>query len=852
VTETSTSSAATAPAVVPALRLHGVGKSYAGNPAVTDVHLEVLPAEVHALVGENGAGKSTLMGIAAGSLAADTGTVEIAGQELTSASPALAHELGLAVVYQHPAILDDLTVLENLLLAVPPARRTEPVKAWARAQLDRVGLDVDLSARASELRTAERQLLEIGKAVALQPKVLVLDEPTESLTQDQVERVFALVAELTAAGTAVIYISHRIAEVRRVADRITTLRNGIIRGTADTGRLTDDDIVEMVVGRALEAVFPPKHPDQGDVGLRVTGLSGAGFRDVDLVCRRGRIIGLAGVEGNGQRDVIRALAGLGTVTSGEVELQGERLQPSSPGAVAKRGVRFIPDDRTSEGLFADLSVRENMTVSHLPALARAGVVSTSREREAVAVGTAGTSIRAASDEVEVRTLSGGNQQKVIFARAMMTEPTLLLCDEPTRGVDVGARREIYQMLRELADGGASVVVLSSDAAELAGLCDDVTVLSAGRVAAQLHDDEVTEQAITGAALRSVHSRHDATGATGATDATDATAPAAARARRRDPLTWARRSDGAPGLLLLALAVVLAIVTTSRTPTFLGELNVQGLLVATTALGFVALGQLTVVMTGGIDLSAGPVLGLTIIVLSFTATDGGTVGVVTGALIALAVAAGVGLLNAGMVVLGGLPPIVATLATFVAVQGLTLLLRSTPGGLMDPTLLGLPYHAIGPVPVIFIVLVVVAVLAERLLRGAGGRALRATGSHRIAAERLGVRSGRATAAAYVLSSLGAGLAGIVVAGQIGIGDPTQGVSYTLTGITAVVLAGASVYGGRGSYPGVLAGALLLAMLSNASSFLGLDQAWQYWLPGGLMLVATAIAFRARGTTTAASH
>nr|WP_272917731.1 ATP-binding cassette domain-containing protein [Nocardioides flavescens] len=804
--------------------------------------MEVLPAEVHALVGENGAGKSTLMGIAAGSLAADTGTVEIAGQELTSASPALAHELGLAVVYQHPAILDDLTVLENLLLAVPSARRTDPVKAWARAQLDRVGLDVDLSARASELRTAERQLLEIGKAVALQPKVLVLDEPTESLTQDQVERVFALVAELTAAGTAVIYISHRIAEVRRVADRITTLRNGIIRGTAATGTLTDDDIVEMVVGRALEAVFPPKHPDQGDVGLRVTGLSGAGFRDVDLVCRRGRIVGLAGVEGNGQREVIRALAGLGSVSAGEVVLQGEPLTVSTPGHVARRGVRFIPDDRTSEGLFADLSVRENMTVTHLPALARAGVVSTSREREAVAVGTAGTSIRAASDEVEVRTLSGGNQQKVIFARAMMTEPTLLLCDEPTRGVDVGARREIYQMLRELADDGASVVVLSSDAAELAGLCDDVTVLSAGRVAAQLHDDEVTEQAITGAALRSVHSRHD--------DADAPVAPEKKRSRGRDPLTWARRSDGAPGLLLLALAVVLAIVTTSRTPTFLGELNVQGLLVATTALGFVALGQLTVVMTGGIDLSAGPVLGLTIIVLSFTATDGGTVGVVTGALIALAVAAGVGLLNAGMVVLGGLPPIVATLATFVAVQGLTLLLRSTPGGLMDPTLLGLPYHAIGPVPIIFIVLVVVAVLAERLLRGAGGRALRATGSHRIAAERLGVRSGRATAAAYVLSSLGAGLAGIVVAGQIGIGDPTQGVSYTLTGITAVVLAGASVYGGRGSYPGVLAGALLLAMLSNASSFLGLDQAWQYWLPGGLMLVATAIAFRARGGQTVA--
>ncbi|MDO9381119.1 MAG: ATP-binding cassette domain-containing protein [Nocardioidaceae bacterium] len=817
-----------------ALRLAGITKTFGTTVALQDVDLEVAVGEVHGLVGENGAGKSTLMGVAAGSLSPDHGEVEIAGHVLGSASAARAQELGIAVVYQNPAVVADLTVLENLVLAVPSPRREDgdDTRAWAARWLETVGLDLDLDARATELRTAERQLLEIAKALAQQPRVLVLDEPTESLTSDQVDRLFGLIAELVESGTAVVYISHRIAEVRRVAHCITTLRDGRVRGTAPTATLTDDDIVTMVVGRALSAVFPPKNATTGDDRVVVGELGGPGFRDVSLTCAQGQVVGLAGVEGNGQRAFLRALAGLNPPDSGTVRIDGDPVDLSRPGRATSAGVAYIAGDRAVEGLFPALSVRENMTVGHLGALGSGGIVSPRLERAAVTTGMTATAVRAASTDAPIGTLSGGNQQKVLFARAIMTEPRLLLCDEPTRGVDVGARREIYDLLRERADDGSTVVVLSSDAAELAGLCDEVVVFSGGRAVQTLRGDEVTEEKITGSALRAVRDRP--------TDDPTSTDRGRGRGARM------RRSDSLPGAVLLLLAVVLAAVTTVRSPTFLGELNVQSLLIASAALGLVALGQLTVVMTGGIDLSAGPVVGLTVVVLSYTATDGGAGGAAVGVVIALAVAAGVGLLN-GLLVLGlQLPPIVATLATFVAVQGVSLLLRDTPGGLIEPALMSSVISAVGPVPLLFVVLIVLAVLLERVLRNPTGMALRAAGSDPGAAARLGVPLGRTVLGAYVVSSVLAGLGGVVVAGQIGIGDPTQGVTYTLSSITVVVLAGASVYGGRGSYLGIVPGAILLAMLSNASNFLGLNQAWQFWLPGGLVLVATAIAFRTRPT------
>ncbi|MCE0764103.1 ATP-binding cassette domain-containing protein [Pseudonocardia kujensis] len=822
---------ADAPAVAdgtPALELRGISKSYGAVTALHQVDLTVTAGEVHALVGENGAGKSTLIGVAAGAVIPDSGSVVIGGRPLAHATPAAAREMGVAVVYQDPAILDALTVAENLLLAAAPVHRSRraATREWVATCLERVGLQVDPRQRAAELGPAQRQLLEIAKALDAEPAVLILDEPTESLAADDVERLFALVRGLAAAGTAVVYISHRIAEVRRIADRITTLRDGRIRGTSAAEGIDDDAIVEMIVGRSLEAVFPARADDIGAATLTVTGLGGTGFTDVDLTVHAGEIVGLAGVEGNGQREFLRALAGLNPATTGTLALGGTRIEPVSAAAAAAAGVRFVPADRLREGVAAALSVRENVAIGSLSRFATAGVVRTSTERRAVEREMAATSVKAASPETGILTLSGGNQQKVVLARMLLAEPTVVLCDEPTRGVDVGARAEIYGLLRGLAERGKPVVVLSADAAELAGLCDRVVVFSRGQVQEVLSRDDLTEDRITGTAVRATGGRADL-------PATDAPPR-----ERRSRLS---RADAVAAPVLLLLAAVLAGATAALVPAFLGPLNIELLLYAVAALAFVAVGQLAVVLTGGIDLAVGPLAGLLVVVMSFVLAEG--TDLVTGLLVALAVALGVGLVNGALVAVVELPPIVATLATSIAAQGAALLLRPQAGGSIDGGLTTAVQTAVGGTPVVFGVAVVLAVGADLVLRRTRvGVALRAVGPDRGAATRIGVRARSTVLAAYLACAVCTLLGALLLGAQIGVGDPSQGGPYTLTSISAVIIAGAGVRGGRGSFVAALCGALLLGVISNATSFLGLGQYWQFWLPGAVILLAVALSVR----------
>jgi ribose transport system ATP-binding protein len=830
-----------------ALRLHEVTKAFGAVTALSDVSFDVAAGEVHALVGENGAGKSTLMGIAAGSIAADAGWVEIGGQRLGRASARGAEHLGLAVVYQSPALVGDLLVRENLLLAMPPALRPTGADrtAWVGRQLERVGLAVDPRARVAELAPGQRQLLELAKALALDPKVLVLDEPTESLGAEEVERLFTLVRELAARGTALVYISHRVAEVRRIADRITALRDGRITGTAPAAELDDADIVKLIVGRSLSALFPAKraHGSDAPPTLVVERLSAAGFTDVSLTVGRGEIVGLAGVEGNGQRELLRALAGLGGATAGRVELEGRRIDVRSARRAAASGVRYIPSDRFAEGLFTALSVRENIASGRLRAFARAGLVRSALERAGVAAGIAATAVKTASPESGVLALSGGNQQKVVFAKTMVAEPDVVLCDEPTRGVDVGARSEIYDLLRTMGNAGHPVIVLSADTAELAGLCDRVVVFSRGAIAKTLAGAEVTEDAITGAALL-------ATRTVTPEPATDGSSERELVASRGG-LGRLGRSDSLPSAVLLAVALVLALITNGHQAAFLGELNISLLLYGVAALAFIAMGQQIVMLTGGLDLSVGPVAGLLVVVMSYVIAEGkGGGALVLGLMLTLAVALAAGALNGALVAFANIPAIIATLAAYVAIQGVSLLLRSQVGGSIDAGFVDTLQTSVGAVPVAFLVAAAVALLAEGVSRRTRlGYALRAAGPGRVAAERMGVRVRLTILSAYVLCAAFTFLGALLLAAQIGTGDATQGVSYTLSSISAVVLGGASIYGARGSFVSAFCGALLLGLIANATTFLGLDQAWQYWLPGGIILLAAALSARLRSSTSA---
>ncbi len=384
-TEINPTATTAAPSGDAVLRLRGVYKSFPGVRALRGVDFDASPGEVHALLGENGAGKSTLMAVASGAYAPEAGSIELDGETFGSIAPAQAQERGLAIVRQDPALLPDLTVAENMAIAAPRdvSTRGESGRAWMREQLERIGLEVPLSARIEELTVGQRQLLELAKALALEPKVLILDEPTAPLGEAMVDKVFEQVRAATQRRAAVVYISHRLPEVRRIADRVTVMRDGEVRGSAPIDEMSDEQMLQLIVGRKLEAAFPEKPtPTPAEPALRVRGLRGNGFSGVELDVGPQEILGLAGIAGNGQTEFVRALAGLDRAR-GDVELGGQKLKLGRPKAANDAGILYISSDRHGEGLVMTLSVRENAALSALPEYSRLGFVSRRQETQAV-------------------------------------------------------------------------------------------------------------------------------------------------------------------------------------------------------------------------------------------------------------------------------------------------------------------------------------------------------------------------------------------------------------------------------------------------------------------------------------
>jgi len=488
------------------LSLRGASKAFGAVQALRDVSVECQAGEIHALVGENGSGKSTLLGIASGFLAPDEGSVEIGGSLLKSASPAEARRLGLGIAYQDYSHVLDLSVAEDLYLDATADARPQygRMREWARSTLEELtlGLDVDASARALPL--AERQLLEVAKALLIRPKVLLLDEPTTALGPDAVEQLHALVLEQARAGVAIVYVSHRLPEVLAVADRVTVLRDGVCQGTFDTPSVSEEDLVALMIGRPLEVAFPERRAQDADaeVLLTVSGLHGDRFGPIDLVVRRGEILGIAGAEGNGQVQFLRALAGV-VRSTGTAACEGEQLDTRSPLGPLRAGVVLLSGDRRGEVLFPALSVRANATVQVLSKLARVGVVTRARERRALDGLVRRLRVRMGSIEQPVQSLSGGNQQKVSLIRPFLRgDVKVLLAEEPTQGVDVGARFDIYEALREKASEGVATILKSSDPLELAGLCDRVVVMSRGRIVEEIAAADLGERRIVEAIVGS--------------------------------------------------------------------------------------------------------------------------------------------------------------------------------------------------------------------------------------------------------------------------------------------------------------------------------------------------------------
>ena len=808
----------------PLMSLRGVRKAFGAVQALNGVDLEIRSGEIHAIVGENGAGKSTLIAIAAGVLRADSGTVSYDGQEIAKPRAEALRESGVSVTFQHPALAPDLTVLENLQLA-SGALAERGGRDQAERLLREVATEefwIPIDRRVSELSLAQRHIVELARAIATSPKVLFLDEPTEPFQQAEIRKLFELIASLRSRGVAIVYVSHRLHEVMELADRISVMRDGEIIETQLAGSITEAEIVTLIAGRPLGQVFPDKSSAGGVPLLEARALSGPGFSNVDFGARAGEIVGLAGVEGEGQREFLRALAGLGERSSGALIVTGRELGSYSAGALRAAGVGFIPDDRHAEGLFLSLSLRENFGIGALARISRAGVIDRSAEMAIGGEISRTLRVKAPSIEASVADLSGGNQQKVLIGREMAAKPTILLVDEPTKGVDVGARAEIYQRLRSLANDGMALVICSSDGIELEGLCDRVVIFARGHVVRELTGADVTDARITEANLTATVSR-----SVGSSDV------------RRDD-TWKRilSSDHFPAVILAALIAIVLAGTAAINPFFLSPFNISSMLAFLAILTFVSLAQIVTVLVGAIDLSVGALAGLTVVLASFLTPDGAsTIMVLGGVILILVCTTAFGLLQGWLATKVGIPAIVVTLASFVGLQGVALALRPKAEGMITDALSDVFQFSLLAIPLCMIVaLIVVVALEWTLYRHPLGRRMRAVGSSPVASQRLGIDRNRHVLLAFGLAGLLTGIGGLMLAGQVGIGSPATGIDYTLMSITAVVLGGASVAGGRGSFFCTLMAAMLVQAISSASSFINSDSSVHYAVLGLVTLLA----------------
>ena len=489
----------------PLLELRDVHKSFDAVHALRGVSLELHAGEVHGLAGENGAGKSTIVRVIGGEHRPDAGAVLVDGAPVAFAGPRDAQRHGIAVIHQEPTQFPDLTVAENVFMGRQPLRSLRRIDRAAMhrrtAELfESLGVPIDPGRVTRGLSIADQQIIEIGKALSAEARIIVMDEPTAALSTVEAERLFRVAARLAEGGAALLFISHRLEEMYKICQRVTVLRDGSLVTSSPMADIDRDTLVRSMVGRSVEQLYPSRTTDAGDEALVVEGLTRAGvFADVSFSVRRGEIVGLAGLVGSGRSEVARAIFGVDSLDQGHVLVNGTRLSLGDPRAAIRAGVAMVPEDRREQGLILDLSIERNATLPRLGAVSRWGIVRRSRERAMATTWADRLGVRRRRLADPVATLSGGNQQKVVLGKWLATEPGVLIVDEPTRGIDVGAKVEVHALLSELAAAGMAVLMISSELSEVLGMADRVLVMHEGRLTAELSRKDATEEKVLRAA-----------------------------------------------------------------------------------------------------------------------------------------------------------------------------------------------------------------------------------------------------------------------------------------------------------------------------------------------------------------
>ncbi|MGE0908754.1 sugar ABC transporter ATP-binding protein [Bacillus atrophaeus] len=481
--------------------MNDIHKAFGKNHVLSGVSFNLKPGEVHALMGENGAGKSTLMNLLTGLHGLDKGSIRINGKETYFSNPKEAEQNGIAFIHQELNIWPEMTVLENLFIGKEMTSKlgilnTKKMKALAKKQFEKLSVSLSLDQEAGKCSVGQQQMIEIAKALMTKAEVIIMDEPTAALTEREINKLFEVIASLKKDGVSIVYISHRMEEIFSICDRITIMRDGKTVDTTNISETSFDEVVKKMVGRELTDRYPQRRPELGDIVLEVRDASKKGsFEHVSFHVRSGEIVGVSGLMGAGRTEIMRALFGIDRLDSGEIWLAGKKTNIKNPNDAVKKGLGFITENRKDEGLLLDTSIRENIALPSLTSFSPKGVIDQKREASFVELLINRLTIKTASPETHARNLSGGNQQKVVIAKWIGIGPKVLILDEPTRGVDVGAKREIYTLMNELTDRGVAIIMVSSELPEIIGMSDRIIVVHEGKISGEVASREATQERI---------------------------------------------------------------------------------------------------------------------------------------------------------------------------------------------------------------------------------------------------------------------------------------------------------------------------------------------------------------------
>jgi rhamnose transport system permease protein/rhamnose transport system ATP-binding protein len=835
--------------------LRGVSKSFGGTVAVDDVSFDLRPGEVLALLGENGAGKSTCVKLLAGVYRPDRGHLFLEGYPLELHSPLEAHLRGIAVMHQHPGLFDHLSVAENIFIG--NARRNRwgwldlsRMNREATKLLEVVGLSIGPDELLGRLRTSERQLVEIAKTLAIDARVLIMDEPTAALSQREVNRLFDVVQALRKRRVAMMFVSHRMDEIYRIADRIAVLRDGRLVAVTQADQMPRNRAVQLMVGRPLSDLYPVLDSEFGKAVLKVDRLTRSGvFSEISFTLRAGEILGFGGLVGSGRTEIARVLFGVDQPTGGTIRIADTEISLCSPADAMEAGIAYVSEDRIGQSLIMDFGILTNASLPVIDQATYLGLVQKQRELDLVKPHLDRLRLRFRRFDQPVSTLSGGNQQKVVLSKWLAMTPRVIIFDEPTQGVDVQTKAEVHAMIADLARHGIAIILISSELPELVGMCHRILVLKEGRVTGEFARNEASQEQIMHAATganvdqksseeRQVSEASELSHSGVGKNSNDRCQAERLRLSAFIRKIFARRELG----LVIAMGAVV-IPVSAINPRMLSGSNLIALAMDASLLSIVAAGQMLVIITRNIDLSVASIIGLAAYISADTLRAHPGLNILLAVALACAVGLGCGIINGLVVTLGRVPAIVVTLGTLALYRGFDSLVahgKQISADQVPAAWLDLTNGSLAGVPGVALIAVAALLMLAFVLRYLSvGRELFAIGSNPDGARLVGVRVQRRILAAFACAGLLAGFDGALWASRYATIDARVASGFELTVIAAVVVGGVGIRGGSGTILGIALGGLTLLVIRNGLTLVRVDPLWLQGVYGLVILGAITI-------------